>query len=178
MARLGLMLLNLGTPDSPKTGDVRRYLREFLMDPRVVDIGSVRRSLLVNLLILPFRPRKASEAYQKVWTERGSPLLFHGEDLRDKLADRFGAEVAVELAMRYQNPSVPFALNRLRDAGADRIVVMPLFPQYSSAASGSAIEKVFAEAGRLWNAPSIQIVPPFYDHPGFLDAFCPGRPVR
>lgn len=112
MTRCGLLLLNLGTPDSPAVGDVRRYLREFLMDERVIDISRVRRAILLNLFILPFRPKKTSEAYRKVWTDRGSPLLYHGQDLQAKLADRLGAEVSVELAMRYQEPSIRGALSR------------------------------------------------------------------
>lgn len=178
MTRCGLLLLNLGTPDSPSVGDVRRYLREFLMDARVIDINVVRRALLLNLFILPFRPKKTAEAYRKIWTDGGSPLLAHGQDLQTKLAERLGADVTVELAMRYREPSIRSALSRFAAAGVDRIALLPLFPQYSSAASGSGIEKVFVEATRLWNVPAIQVVPPFYDHPGFIDAFVSvARPV-
>ncbi|HVR29292.1 MAG TPA: ferrochelatase [Thermoanaerobaculia bacterium] len=170
MARQGLLLVNLGTPDAPRTPEVRRYLREFLSDPRVFDMHPVKRTLILNLFILPFRPRRSAEAYRKVWTERGSPLLFHGEDLAAKLRARLGAEVPIALGMRYQSPSIGEALARLLEAGADRIVVFPLFPQYSSAAWGSAVERAFDQAGRLWNVPALQVVPPFYDHPAFLDA--------
>jgi protoporphyrin/coproporphyrin ferrochelatase len=170
LAREGLLLVNLGTPDAPRTPEVRRYLREFLSDPRVFDMHPLKRTLILELLILPFRPSRSAEAYQKIWTERGSPLLFHGEDLVAKLRRRLGPQVAVELAMRYQNPSVGNALDRLRDAGADRVVVFPMFPQYSSAAWGSAVEKVFAEGGSRWNVPTLEVVAPFYDHPAFLDA--------
>jgi ferrochelatase len=170
LARPGLLLVNLGTPDAPRTPEVRRYLREFLSDPRVFDMPALERALVLNLFILPFRPRRSAEAYRKIWTERGSPLLFHGQDLAAKLRSRLGPEVAVELGMRYQNPSIRVALERLRDQGAERIVVLPLFPQYSSAAWGSAVEKVFGEAGRLWNVPALEVVPPFFDHPAFLDA--------
>jgi ferrochelatase len=170
LARHGLLLVNLGTPDAPRTQEVRRYLREFLSDPRVFDMHPVKRSLILNLFILPFRPSRSAEAYRKIWTERGSPLLFHTEDLAAKLRTRLGPEVRVELAMRYQSPSIAGALDRLRDASVDRVVVFPLFPQYSSAAWGSAVEKVFAEAGSRWNVPALEVVPPFYDHPAFLDA--------
>ena len=170
MPPIGLLLVNLGTPDAPRTREVRRYLREFLSDPRVFDMHPLKRALVLNLFILPFRPQRSAEAYRQIWTERGSPLLFHGEDLAAKLRARLGPGVAVELGMRYQSPSIGGALERLRRAGAERIVVFPLFPQYSSAAWGSAVEKVFDEASRLWNVPSIQVVPPFYDHPAFLDA--------
>lgn len=176
--RVGLLLINLGTPESPAPRDVRRYLREFLSDPRVIDIPPWRRFLLLNLLILPFRPRRSGLAYEKVWTERGSPLLFHSRDLAEKVQRRVGDGVVVELAMRYGQPSIPGALDRFRQLAVDRIVVFPLYPQYSSAATGSSIEKVFAEASRLWNVPLIEVVPPFYDRPAFIDA-CAGiaRPV-
>jgi protoporphyrin/coproporphyrin ferrochelatase len=170
LPRHGLLLVNLGTPDAPRTPEVRRYLREFLSDPRVFDLHPVKRALILNLFILPFRPSRSAEAYRKVWTERGSPLLFHGEDLAAKLRARLGPEVPVELGMRYQSPSIGAALDRLCAAGADRVVVFPLFPQYSSAAWGSAVEKVFAEAASRWNVPALEVVPPFYDHPAFLDA--------
>ena len=170
MAREGLLLVNLGTPDAPRTPEVRRYLREFLSDPRVFDMHPAKRALVLELFILPFRPSRSAEAYRKIWGERGSPLLFHGEDLAEKLRERLGPDTQVELAMRYQNPSIASALDRLRDAGADRIVVFPMFPQYSSAAWGSAVEKVFAEAASRWNVPALEVVPPFYDHPAFLDA--------
>ena len=170
LARHGLLLVNLGTPDAPRTPDVRRYLREFLSDPRVFDMHPAKRGLILNLFILPFRPRQSAEAYRKIWTERGSPLLFHGEDLAAKLRRRLGPEVPIALGMRYQSPSIASALGSLCRAGTDRIVVVPLFPQYSSAAWGSAVEKVFDEAGRLWNVPALEVVPPFYDHPAYLDA--------
>jgi ferrochelatase len=166
----GLLLVNLGTPDSPQISDVRPYLREFLSDPRVIDIPPLLRFLLLNLVILPFRPKKSAEAYEKIWTARGSPLLFHGIDLAEKVQKRLGEGCAVELAMRYGRPSIAAALARMQAKGVDRIVVFPLFPQYSSAATGSALEKVFSEAGKLWNTPYLSVVPPFYDHPAFIDA--------
>ncbi len=167
--RTGLLLVNLGTPASPAPEDVRPYLREFLMDPRVIDVPGWRRWLIVNLLILPFRPKESGKAYEKVWTDRGSPLLFYSEDLRDKVARRVGEGVTVDLAMRYGTPSIPEALDRFRDAGIDRIAVFPLYPQYSSAANGSTQEYVMRMAGERWNVPQLQFIPPFYDHPAFLD---------
>jgi len=168
--KTGLLLVNLGTPASPRPVDVRPYLREFLMDPRVIDIPIWKRWPLVNLIIAPFRARTSGEAYSKVWTDRGSPLLFHGHDLVEKVRLRLGPEIAVELAMRYGNPSIQATLRRLTEAGVDRIVVFPLYPQYSSAATGSSLEKVFTAASALWNVPYLQVVPPFYDHPAFIDA--------
>jgi ferrochelatase len=176
--RVGLLLINLGTPESPDPQDVRAYLREFLSDPRVIDIPAVPRWLLLNLFILPFRPRRSGEAYEKIWTERGSPLLFHTKDLVDKVQKRCGEGVVVDCAMRYGNPSIPDVLARFRKRAVDHLVVFPLYPQYSSAATGSSIEKVAAEASRSWTTPFIQVVPPFYDHPAFIDA-CAGvaRPI-
>lgn len=167
----GLLLINLGTPDSPRTADVRRYLREFLSDPRVLDIPALQRFLVLNLFILPFRPKKSAAAYRLIWTHEGSPLLLNTQELVQRVQERLGPSVLVELGMRYQNPSIAAALARFKAAHIDRIVVLPLFPQYSSAAWGSAVEKLFAEAGKLWNTPHLQILPPFYDHAGFLDAF-------
>ncbi len=170
MARTGLLLVNLGTPAAPRTREVRTYLREFLSDPRVLDMPALGRALLLYGVILPFRPRKSAEAYRKVWTDRGSPVLFHGLDLAAKVQTALGPEIPVELAMRYQRPSVAEALDKMRAARVDRIAVMPLFPHYSSAAWGSAAEKVALEAGRRWNVPALQFVPPFFDHPAYLEA--------
>jgi len=176
--RVGLLLLNLGTPESPKPSDVRPYLREFLSDPRVIDIGAWQRWLLLNLFILPFRPKKSGEAYEKIWTERGSPLLFHTKDLAEKVQRRLGDGVVVEVGMRYGNPSIASALARFKAAAVDRIVVFPLYPQYSSAATGSSIEKVAVDAARHWNTPYLQFVPPFFEHKAFIDAcLAVARPV-
>ena len=174
----GLLLVNLGTPDSPRTEDVRTYLREFLMDPRVIDIAAWKRRLIVHLFILPFRPRRSAEAYSQIWTDRGSPLMIHGEELTTKVRSRVGPDVQVELAMRYGNPSIASALERFRDSGVRRIVVFPMYPQYSSATTGSTVDKVFEEAGRRWDTPDLQVAPPFYDHTAFLDAAAgAARPV-
>jgi len=164
------MLINLGTPDSPRTTDVRSYLREFLMDPRVIDVAAWKRRLIVHLFILPFRPKRSAEAYGQVWTEQGSPLMVHGRALTEKVRQRVGSGVQVELAMRYGNPSIASTLERFRSSGVQRIVVFPMYPQYSSATTGSTVEKIFEEAGRRWNTPFLQMAPPFYDHPAFLDA--------
>lgn len=177
-SRWGLLLINLGTPARPETGAVRRYLRQFLSDPRVLDIHPAGRFLLLNLLILPFRSSASAAAYAKVWTERGSPLLVHSQDLLAAVRARVGPEVTVELGMRYGEPSLEHALGRLREAGCDPVVVFPLYPQYAASSTGTALEEVWRLAGREWNTPSLQVVPPFYDHPAFLDAFAAvARPV-
>lgn len=169
--KTGLLLINLGTPDSTAVRDVRRYLREFLSDPRVIDIPALPRWLILNLFILPRRPRQSAEAYAKIWSPQGSPLLVYSQELAAKVQARLGNTVQVELAMRYGNPSLTSALDRLQQAGVDRIVAMPLYPQYSSAATGSSVEALFRAAGERWDTPFIHIVPPFFDHHAFIEAF-------
>ncbi|MBK8480872.1 MAG: ferrochelatase [Proteobacteria bacterium] len=177
-ARKGLLLVNLGTPDSPSVADVRRYLRQFLWDPRVIDRPAWQRWLILNLLILPRRPRRSAAAYAKIWTAEGSPLLAHSRALTRAVQTRLGDEVSVALGMRYGNPSIASALAQLRAAGADRVVVLPLYPQYSSAATGSSVEAVMRAAASDWNTSWLHIVPPFYEHPSFIAAFAAGaRPV-
>ncbi len=167
---IGVLLLQLGTPDSTAVSDVRRYLREFLSDPRVLDIPAPVRALLLNAVILPFRPRRSAEQYRKIWTEDGSPLLIHTEDLAGRLREGLGDGYAVAVGMRYQSPSIESALADLADAGCERIVIAPMFPQYSSAAYGSAVAKALEVTAGHWNVPSTSTIPPFYDHPGFVGA--------
>jgi ferrochelatase len=178
---LGLLLVNLGTPDAPTTPAVRRYLREFLSDPRVIDLHPIARTLLLELVILPFRPAKSAEAYRKVWTPEGSPLLTYSRGLEKKVRAvmaKEGEDVIVELAMRYGNPSLESAVEKLRLAGAGRIFLAPLYPQYSSACTGSSVQQVFKVIGRQAAVPTLAVLPPFYDDPGFLAAFAArGREV-
>jgi ferrochelatase len=169
-ARDGLLLVNLGTPDSPAVTDVRRYLREFLSDPRIIDIPAALRRALLEVVILPRRPRRSAEAYASIWTAEGSPLLVHGRALQARLAERLGDGVRVELAMRYGQPRLRDALARLRAEGVRQVVVLPLFPQYSAAAWGSAVAAVYRAAHRHWDVPPLAVVPPFFDDPGFLAA--------
>jgi ferrochelatase len=169
-ARYGVLLINVGTPDAPTPGPVRRYLREFLSDPRIIDINPIGRWLLLNLIVLPFRPQKSAAAYAKIWTDAGSPLRIHGEALAAGLSARL-PQAEVVLGMRYGSPSIADGLEALRQRGVDRIVVFPLFPQYASASTGSALECVYGEVARRWNTPSISVVPPFYDDPAFIEPF-------
>jgi ferrochelatase len=174
----GLLLCNLGTPDQPTPASVRRYLRQFLSDPRVLDIHAVGRWLLLNLIILPLRPRKSAAAYQKIWGERGSPLLWHSEDLVAAVRERLGPDWAVELGMRYQQPSIASALEKLRKAGVDRVVVFPLYPQYAVSSTGSTVAELFRLAAQAWAPPLLTFVDAFYDDPGFIDAFAAvGGPI-
>jgi len=168
----GLLLINLGTPDEPTTPAVRRYLREFLGDPRVIDINAVGRKLLLELIILPTRPAKSAHAYQSIWDpKRGSPLMYHSQDLAAGVAAKLGTGWRVELAMRYGKPSIAAGLEALIQAGVDRIVVLPLFPQYASSSTGTAVARVMELAQQAWTVPSLDFVPAFFDDPGFLDAF-------
>ncbi|HXU31988.1 MAG TPA: ferrochelatase [Thermoanaerobaculia bacterium] len=168
--RVGLLIVNLETPDAPRSPEVRRYLRQFLSDPRVLDTSALARFLVLELLILPTRPKKSAEAYAKVWGPEGSPLLVIGRELAVKVQARLGEAVQVELAMRYGNPSIESAVDRLERSGVTRLVVFLLYPEYSSAATGSSIEEILRVVGKRWNTPYLQIVPPFYDHPAYIEA--------
>lgn len=168
--RYGVLLANVGTPDEPTTKAVRRYLGEFLMDPRVIDLPAPLRWLLVHGIILRTRPRRSAAAYRSVWTERGSPLLQHSEALLNGLRQELGGEVtAVALGMRYANPSLASALDQLA-AEVEEIVVVPLFPQYSAAAWASVFDAVSHWARGKAALPALQLLPPFHSHAGFLDA--------
>jgi ferrochelatase len=167
--RTGVLLVNLGTPDAPRPAEVRRYLREFLGDPRVLDMPALARWLLLNLVILPRRPRASARAYAKVWTPEGSPLLVHGRALAAALARELGPEYAVVLGMRYGRPSLREAAEQLAAADVARIVALPLFPQWSEAATGSAEAKLREELARA-EAPPASILPPFYAEPRFVAA--------
>ncbi len=171
-AKTGVLLVNLGTPDSTSVPDVRKYLREFLMDGRVIDIPFISRWLLVNGIIAPFRAPKSAREYRKLWTDRGSPLLFHSQDLTDKLTGILDeGEYVVELAMRYQSPSIENSLKVLQQAKVGKILVLPLFPQYASATNGSVIDKVM-EIVKQWQViPSVTYLARFLDHPKFLKAW-------
>ncbi|MEO9155033.1 MAG: ferrochelatase [Kofleriaceae bacterium] len=173
----GLLLINLGTPDAPTSPAVRRYLREFLSDPRVIDINPVGRALLLHLIILPTRPPKSAAAYRKVWDpERGSPLLAHSKDLAAGVQAALGATWQVELAMRYGTPSIADALERLR--GCPRIVVLPLYPQYAASSTSTSVARVMELATERWDVVPVDIVPAFYAEPLFLDAWAAvARPV-
>ncbi|MCP5045021.1 MAG: ferrochelatase, partial [bacterium] len=168
--RIGVLLLNLGTPDSPAVTDVRRYLREFLGDPRVISIPAPLRWLLLNLVILPFRPRRSAAAYRSIWTAEGSPLLRYGRELAAASGETLGEGFRVELAMRYGQPSVAQGVEALLAARPTQIVVLPLFPQYAQASTGSAIAEVGRVVSSLTNPPPVQVVGPFFEHPAFCDA--------
>jgi protoporphyrin/coproporphyrin ferrochelatase len=168
-ARTGVLLVNLGTPDSPNTPDVRRYLNEFLTDGRVVDMPAAIRYPLFQGLVVPLRAPKSAKIYKELWdAERGSPLLFHGLDLQEKVQAALGPDYVVAFGMRYQNPSIAKALEELRVAAVERIIVLPLFPQYASASTGSVQEKVMDIVKNWWIVPSINFISQFATEPGFI----------
>lgn len=166
----GILLVNLGTPDSTATVDVRKYLRQFLMDRRVIDIPAVPRWLLVNGIIAPFRAPKSAKVYREVWTSEGSPLMVYSVSFKDKLQKVLGHEYVVELGMRYQNPSIEKALETFKNKGFERIVVVPLFPQYASATSGSVHDEVMRLVRDWQIVPELLFVHQFFAQPAFIKA--------
>jgi ferrochelatase len=171
MNKTGILLIQLGTPDSPSVPDVRKYLREFLNDARVIDIPWIARKLLVNLIIVPFRAPKSAKIYQKLWTENGSPLLYYSESLAQKLQKLLGDSYEVELAMRYQSPSMDEVLERMRRKNYDRILILPLFPHYASATSGSAVDKAMKIIKKWWVIPEVKMITQFWEDEGYLNSF-------
>lgn len=171
--KIGVLLIQLGTPDSPKTSDVRRYLTEFLNDPRVIDIPWLARKILVNGIIVPFRAPKSAKIYKELWEHANgiSPLLSYTKSVQEKIQAAFDSEnVTIEMAMRYQNPSMDSVLERMRLANYDKIIILPLFPQYASASTGSAIEKAMGIIKKWWVIPEISIVSQFWDNTGYIDS--------
>lgn len=169
-----ILLINLGTPDSPKTGHVRSYLTQFLNDPRVIDINAVGRTMLVNGIIVPFRAPKSAKIYKELWDLWGgdSPLLTYGVKLKEELQSRFNDDnVDVEFAMRYKNPSLDDVLEQIKNKGYERILLFPLFPHYASASTGSAMEKALKIISKWWVIPEIRTIPHFFNDPGYIDAF-------
>jgi ferrochelatase len=165
----GLLLLNLGTPDSPEPEDVGRYLREFLMDKWVLDIPAVFRWILVNVLIVPKRKFASSHAYKTIWTKRGSPLAFHLSDLREAVAPLVQDEFEVETAMRYQNPPIEKALRGFKEKGIEEVTVFPLYPQYAESSTRSSREEIDRLAKR--HSLRVRFIQDFYDNSGFIDCF-------
>ena len=165
----GILLVNLGTPDSSKKGDVRRYLTEFLTDKRVIDLPPLKRQLLVRGVIVPKRCRQVAKLYESIWTKEGSPLLVHGKRVEVLLQERLGVDYQVRLAMRYQNPSIEKGLEALRDI--DHLTIFPLFPQYASATTGSVHQKVFEVLSQWRSIPSLRFISRYEQHPALIEAF-------
>ena len=179
-SRIGVLLANLGTPDAPTPSAVRRYLAEFLSDRRVVEIPRVLWTPLLHGVVLPTRPARSAKKYAMIWTAEGSPLLLHSVKQKTLVMGYLGQRLkdlglpadfaAVEIGMRYGNPAIPAALDKLRKAGCDRILVVPLFPQYSASASASALDAVMAYAQRVRRTPGLRTIDCFHDDPGYVRA--------
>jgi ferrochelatase len=168
--RIGVLLINLGTPDAPDAGSVRRYLAEFLSDRRVVEIPPIVWQPILRGIILNTRPKKSAHAYQQVWRDDGSPLAAFTRLQAAALADAFGDEVMVDWAMRYGQPAIGERLAVMKAAGCERILLAPLYPQYCAATTATANDKAFAELATMRWQPAIRSLPPYYDDPVHIDA--------
>ena len=172
--KTGVLLITLGTPDAPTVPAVRRYLREFLSDPRVVEIPRPLWWLILNLCILPLRPRRSAQRYAQIWSADGSPLKAHTERqarmLRGYLGERIKAPLVVDYAMRYGKPALRPALDNMKQMGCDRILVVPLYPQYAASTTATALDAVASLFARIRNQPALRIVRDFHDNPGYIAA--------
>ncbi|GAA3969784.1 ferrochelatase [Allohahella marinimesophila] len=172
--RTGVLITNLGTPDQPEKKALRRYLKEFLSDPRVVEVPRLLWWCILNLVILNIRPARSAKAYKTVWTDRGSPLLFHTEDqckaLERQLQADFGEDLVVDFAMRYGNPSITSKLTRMQEAGVEQLIVLPLYPQYCAATSGSTFDAIAADFTRRRWLPALQFINCYHDFDPFIAA--------
>lgn len=171
--KTGILLINTGSPASLDVSDVREYLRRFLSDGRVVDLHPILRFLVLHLFILRTRPKESAAAYANIWdNERGSPLIYHCLDMAKCLQEKLGEELYdIRVAMQFSNPSIPEALLHFRQRGIDRIVLVPLFPQYASSSTGSCIEIAYREASKLYATPYLHVVPAFYDHDAYISSY-------
>ena len=161
----GVLLINLGSPDSTKTSDVRRYLREFLSDPKVIDVWFVR-NIILNLFILPFRPKKSAEAYRKIWWQEGSPLIVLTQRLQQKMQAK--SDVPIEIGMRYGNPSIQSGLEKLKAQGCEAIFAIPLYPQYAMSTTETVIDKTLEVQKKRFPELQIEFLPPFYNDPKYI----------
>ena len=168
--KIGVLLVNLGTPDAPTTGAVRRYLKEFLSDPRVVEIPKLVWWPILNGFILNTRPSKSAHAYAQVWTEDGSPLAAITKAQAAALQDRLGADVLVRWGMRYGNPSIADEIAGMKAAGCERILFAPLYPQYSGATTATAMDALAAQLEKMRWQPALRTLPPYYDDPAHIEA--------
>jgi len=167
---VGVLLTNLGTPDAPEPSAVRRYLAEFLSDPRVIEISPKIWKPVLYGVVLRTRPAKSARAYREIWTAEGSPLMAISKRQAEALRNRFGDSLCVGLAMRYGDASIGYALSKMFDHGFNRILVAPLYPQYCAATTASAIDAVTAELGAMRAQPAIRTLPPYYDDPLYIGA--------
>jgi ferrochelatase len=170
-ARAGLLITNLGTPAAPEKKALKTYLREFLSDPRVIEVPRLLWWLILNLVILNIRPARSAEAYRTVWTEDGSPLLLHTRAQRDALREALrDQDIVVEFAMRYGEPSIPSVLQSMADQGVRRLAVLPLYPQYSAATTASTFDRLAGDFTRRRWIPDLRFVTHYHDHPAYVSA--------
>ncbi|WP_230635599.1 ferrochelatase [Sphingomonas sp. Leaf4] len=168
--RIGVLLMNLGTPDDPSPRSVKRYLAEFLSDRRVVELPAIAWQPILRGIILNTRPKKSAHAYQQVWSDRGSPLAAITRAQSEAMQGAFGEGVVIDWAMRYGNPSIASRIDSLREQGCDRILLAPLYPQYCAATTATANDKAFAHLAKLRWQPAVRTLPPYYDDPAYIDA--------
>jgi len=166
----GLLLINLGTPDDPGYLSVFKYLRQFLMDPKVITVPYILRFILVSLVIVPFRAFSSGKIYKKIWTKNGSPLIVNTSALADKVNKKV-PHIEVEFAMRYQSPSIEEKLKKLISQNLDEIIILPLFPQYSTATTGSVFDEVSRVLKKQSVTPSIKFINQFYEQESFIDSW-------
>lgn len=164
-----LLLINLGTPDAPDKKSVKKYLKEFLNDPRVIDFPTLKRSLLVNGIIVPFRVKGSTEIYKEVWDEKGSPLLYNTEELTKKMKTAMGDDWEVHFAMRYQSPSLENKLKEMEHKAYSEVVIVPLYPQYASSSSGSTAQKVMEVMSKWEVIPTFRMINSFFEKEEFID---------
>ena len=171
MDQTAVLLVNLGTPDSPKLSDVRKYLFQFLNDRRVIDLPWIPQKILVNMIIVPFRAPGSTKLYQRLWSEKGSPLLYYSEYVATELQSRIGERYRIFNAMRYGNPDLKKILKEIELQNFKKLIIIPLFPQYASATTGSVYELIMKQISSWQTFPEIQMVSRFHDHPAFVNAF-------
>lgn len=167
--KYGILVVNLGTPDAPTKKDVSRYLNQFLTDGRVIDIPWLSRQLLVRGVIVPRRSGNSTKLYRELWTDKGSPLKFYGEQVVALLQKKVGEDVSVVLAMRYQNPSIREGVDALLSDGVTDLIIFPMFPQYASATTGSVFEEVMSVLSEQQVIPSLTFIQDYFNHPAFQD---------
>lgn len=169
--KTAVILANIGTPDKPEIGAVRKYLSQFLNDRRVIDLPWLLQKILVNLIIVPFRAPKSTQLYKLLWTDKGSPLLVNAEKNRQALQRELGGSYTVITAMRYGKPAIKDVLYDLKEKQFERLILIPVFPQYASSTTGSIVEYVSKEIASWYVIPELKIVSQFYNHPKFIQAF-------
>jgi ferrochelatase len=172
--KVGILITNLGTPDAPKKSELKKYLREFLSDPRVVELPRLLWWMILNIVILNIRPRRSAKAYSTVWTERGSPLMFHTQDqadaLRKKLLNKYSDNTVVEFAMRYGSPSVDSVIDKMLKKGVTKLLVLPLYPQYCASTTASTFDAVAASLAKKRLIPELRFINHYHDFPNYIQA--------